>query len=540
MTIKDTDDLLLTIVKLGGINIEDASGNGFEPAIDNPKSNSVGAYRLFKKDGMTFDELREALQERGWYSQEDPNRPSVLGANEVMEDIREAVTLAQDNEFVYKGDKQAEIEFLKRDISFAEESLSELEGIVSSYKSQLSPEEAGRTDFIGITDSDVLNSINYFDEVQGAFNEDRAYPQEGAETVGGDSQAIDAGGVRGVEGGATGVQRIDEAVSEASSQARDGATRPDIQDRGLDPGGETLSAANQTEPSGSVSRSGPVFIPSPDADALKSRETATTISPDEFLNLVDDLPESRVQIDSEKFIREQISKGEALETPYLLFDLDDNGVATVTGHEGRHRARVLKEMGITEMPVRLRSTGRNEIRWSEQADSKNRDRLDVPWPTTLKPQKGSSGTAVAFPIADPLAAATENNFALESYTEGDITNLENRDIDALYRQEQLDREGENYALSGGDATVSTGSDRMQNTQGNDLFSQQPAQTDNSGRAKPGGEYGLNGEFYQGGQFMPASARTKKGEYKFELSDKPGLGRELIAPGEFAVPPPGKR
>jgi len=674
MTIKDTDDLLLTIVKLGGINIEDASGNGFEPSLDNPKSNSVGAYRLFKKDGMTFDELREALQERGWYSQEDPNRPSVLGANEVMEDIREAVNLAQDNEFVYKGDKQAEIEFLKRDISFAEESLSELEGIVSSYKSQLSPEEAGRTDFIGITDSDVLNSINYFDEIQGAFNEDGAYSQEGSETAGGNSQTIDAGGVRGVEGGATGVQRIDEAVSEASSQARDGEARPQIQDRGLDPGGDTSAAtetepngsvsrsglpeipaeitssgreyenellrkmvekngvevsdptyegederwgfhsykakaksggvnfsifytvdnkgertvnasniverigelgygvtvlspttgenlysrqdieeaysepkasadalsANQTEPNGSVSRSGPVFIPSPDADAPKSRETATTINPDEFLDLVTDLPENQVQIDSEKFIREQISKGEPLETPYLLFDLDDNGVATVTGHEGRHRARVLKEMGITEMPVRLRSTGRNEIRWSEQADSKNRDRLDVPWPTTLKPQKGSSGTAVAFPIADPLAAATENNFALESYTEGDITNLENRDIDALDRQEQNEREGENFALSGGDATVSTGSDRMQNTQGNDLFSQQPAQTDNSGRAKPGGEYGLNGEFYQGGQFMPASARTKKGEYKFELSDKPGSGRELIAPGAFAVPPPGKR
>ena len=539
-TIKNTDDLLLTIVKLGGINIEDANGNGFEPKLDNPKSNSVGAYRLFKKDGMTFDQLTEALQERGWYAQEDPNLPNPLSANEVMEDIREAVNLAQGNEFVYKGDKQAEIEFLKRDISFAEESLSELEGIVSSYKTEVSPAEAGRTDFIGITDSDVLNSINYFDEVQGAFNEDVAYSQEGAETAGGNSQAIDTGGVRGVESGATGIQRANEEFSEAGSQASDGATRPDIQDRGLDPGGETLAAVNQTEPNGSVSRSGPVFIPSPDADALKSRETATTMSPDEFLNLVDDLPESQVEIDSEKFIREQISKGESLQTPYLLFDLDNNGVATVTGHEGRHRARVLKEMGITEMPVRLRSTGKNEIRWSEQDSATKRDRLDVPWPTTLNPQKASSGTAVAFPIADPLAATTENNFALESYTEGDITNLENLDIESLEAREQLNREGENFALSGGDATVETGSDRMQNSQGSDLFSQQPAQTDNSGRAKPGGEYGLNGEFYQGGQFMPASARTKKGEYKFELSDKPGSGRELIAPGAFAVPPPGKR
>ena len=317
MTIKDTDDLLLTIVKLGGINIEDANGNGFEPKFDNPKSNSVGAYRLFRKDGMTFDGLREALQERGWYNQEDPNRPSVLGANEVMEDIREAVILAQDNEFVYKGDKQAEIEFLKRDISFAEESLSELEGIVSSYRSQLSPEEAGRTDFIGITDSDVLNSINYFDEIQGAFNEDGAYPQEGAETAGGNSQAIDAGGVRRVEGGATGAQRIDEAVSEAGSQARNGEARPEIQDRGLDP--NTSTAATETEPNGSVSRSGP------------------------------------------------------------------------------------------------------------------------------------------------------EDFALDSYTEGDIANLENRNIEALDAQEQMDREGENFALSGGDATVETGRQRIQNAQSSDLF-----------------------------------------------------------------------
>ena len=146
----------------------------------------------------------------------------------------------------------------------------------------------------------------------------------------------------------------------------------------------------------------PTFTPSPDTDALKSRETATTMSPDEFLNLATDLPENKVDLDSEKFIREQISKGEPLETPYLLFDLDDNGVATVTGHEGRHRARILKEMGITEMPVRLRSQGKNEIRWSEQTDPKNYDRLNVPWPTTLKPQKGSSGNAIAFPISDPL------------------------------------------------------------------------------------------------------------------------------------------
>jgi hypothetical protein len=152
----------------------------------------------------------------------------------------------------------------------------------------------------------------------------------------------------------------------------------------------------------SAQKTQPIFTPSPDTDALKSRETATTMSPDEFLNLATDLPENRVDLDSEKFIREQIAKGEPLDTPFLNFELNDKGVATVTGHEGRHRARILKEMGITEMPVRLKSQGKNEIRWSEQTDPKNRDRLDVPWPTTLAPQEGSSGSPIAFPISDPL------------------------------------------------------------------------------------------------------------------------------------------
>jgi len=148
----------------------------------------------------------------------------------------------------------------------------------------------------------------------------------------------------------------------------------------------------------------PVFTPSPETNAPRSRETATVISPDEFLNLAEDLPESQAREESEEFIREQIAKGEPLETPFLTFELDNKGIAKVTGHEGRHRARVLKEMGIAEMPVRLRSQGKNEIRWSEQDSATNRDRLDVPWPTTLEPQEGSSGSAVPFPIADPLAA----------------------------------------------------------------------------------------------------------------------------------------
>jgi len=58
------------------------------------------------------------------------------------------------------------------------------------------------------------------------------------------------------------------------------------------------------------------------------------------------------------------------------------------------------------------------------------------------------------------------------------------------------------------------------------------------QAKAGGEYGLNGEFYRGGQFMPSSAFTEKGKYKVQKTR--GTGRQLIAPGEFALPPEGQR
>ncbi len=155
--------------------------------------------------------------------------------------------------------------------------------------------------------------------------------------------------------------------------------------------------------SGSKISNQPKFIESPETNAFKSRETEIVMSPSEFLDLSDDLFERDVKLDSQSFIKNQIEKGEPLEAPFLNFDLDDRGVATVIGQEGRHRARVLEEMGIDEMPVRLRSQGRNEIRWSEQNDPNNRDRLNVPWPKLLLPQNNSSGSMIRFPVPDPLS-----------------------------------------------------------------------------------------------------------------------------------------
>ncbi len=61
---------------------------------------------------------------------------------------------------------------------------------------------------------------------------------------------------------------------------------------------------------------------------------------------------------------------------------------------------------------------------------------------------------------------------------------------------------------------------------------EPTKPEGDGRqAKAGGEWGINGEWYKGGQFMPASAFTVKGQYKVEKTG--GGGRALIAPGQYA-------
>jgi hypothetical protein len=52
-------------------------------------------------------------------------------------------------------------------------------------------------------------------------------------------------------------------------------------------------------------------------------------------------------------------------------------------------------------------------------------------------------------------------------------------------------------------------------------------------AKSGGEYGANGEFYRGGQFVNTVAENAKRD---AAARKYRSRRQLIAPGEFALPP----
>ena len=54
------------------------------------------------------------------------------------------------------------------------------------------------------------------------------------------------------------------------------------------------------------------------------------------------------------------------------------------------------------------------------------------------------------------------------------------------------------------------------------------------RAKPGGEYGVNGEWYEGGKWIANTEAPKRsGSVK-------ATGRQEVSPWTWEVPPPGQR
>jgi len=57
----------------------------------------------------------------------------------------------------------------------------------------------------------------------------------------------------------------------------------------------------------------------------------------------------------------------------------------------------------------------------------------------------------------------------------------------------------------------------------------------STRANKGGEYGVNGEFYNGGQFLPSSPTTIKGEFSRVKNEKQSKPRKQeIAPYKWEI------
>lgn len=109
--------------------------------------------------------------------------------------------------------------------------------------------------------------------------------------------------------------------------------------------------------------------------AHKSKEVLTEMDIDDFLSLAEqgyDAQKAERLVGVEQFD----------DVPYLKFS-PDGDVAKITGHEGRHRAMALKEMGESKMPVLMRG---DEVRFDHQ-NPKDWDFLES-WPTKIESEGG--------------------------------------------------------------------------------------------------------------------------------------------------------
>lgn len=140
---------------------------------------------------------------------------------------------------------------------------------------------------------------------------------------------------------------------------------------------------------------------------FKSREKMITMSIDDYLSMAKKLDSPDPYKSSG--VKELLSKGTKFsDVPFL--QVDRNG--KVTGHEGRHRALALKDLGVKEIPVKLIS---ENIRWGNQAEG-SFDRVDFP-----KTMRGEDGNSIPFPVKRDteltIKANAENKESGEAFDE---------------------------------------------------------------------------------------------------------------------------
>ncbi len=88
------------------------------------------------------------------------------------------------------------------------------------------------------------------------------------------------------------------------------------------------------------------------------------------------------------------------EIPFIIFTHDNNGNARVVGHEGRHRAKLLKSLGVNTIPVLMKNFMGGEGSYSINKENlKNRPPyFDEEFPRILKGELDNKHNSVPFPI----------------------------------------------------------------------------------------------------------------------------------------------
>lgn len=162
----------------------------------------------------------------------------------------------------------------------------------------------------------------------------------------------------------------------------------------------------------------------------KGKSKLVSMPIDQFLDLAEkDTPRADKVARVDSIIA---ADGKFSAPPYLSIYVDEAGKAVVNGHEGRHRARALKKLGYTHMPVELKTN----IRWSEQADPESFDYREN-WPTTLT---GENGNVIRFPVSRAQA--------MDEYTPAAATSAAGERLYATVASDSSMPKSPNAAASG--------------------------------------------------------------------------------------------
>ena len=176
-----------------------------------------------------------------------------------------------------------------------------------------------------------------------------------------------------------------------------------------------------------------------DAEALaaagrqgdSSREILVEMPIDDFLKA------AKTGVYSQKLAgtRELVKAGTPFNSiPYLGFKNMGDGTGKVIGHEGRHRAMALKEVGETTIPVRLTSDASENgpsIRWGKQNDPTDMDYVQV-LPTKLIEEEGKA-------IVDMPAIAA--NIRKQRYAQGGVVEMKSKNNKMTYAKGGLSTDG---------------------------------------------------------------------------------------------------
>jgi hypothetical protein len=128
--------------------------------------------------------------------------------------------------------------------------------------------------------------------------------------------------------------------------------------------------------------------------ALKSKDVLVYLTPAEFLAMAKPGHSAQKAQNVANVLREGLRFDDV---PHLNVGYDaTSGVARVTGHEGRHRAKALQALGVERLPVLLRT----QIRWSDQTRPKAFDYVET-LPYTLVSEDGAAQMAFPLPVHYP-------------------------------------------------------------------------------------------------------------------------------------------